>query len=723
MSKRIRRLVFVIGMLLVLAVTGCALQPAESTSPAESTNAAETASTEAVVETAYSTEESTEAESTEAQTEGETLSPEEQILEDRRETVVEYMRSMLTVMWRVDEDIDYVNWEGASFTIKAGLIYRGIPYTTASGTVASFLEFAEKQDEKGVYVMTELNSEVLNGTTLTARVGTDCSGAVFTAYSQIGASVDCKATSTRNMCEDAGYIKVGEYESHPSDLGLNAIINGPEVMSAAYAQLKKGDILVSNGHVRMVTDVSVTYDQNGKIDMWRSFVTVLEQSRSLTRSGTDESLGETVYQYGGVDQKYLFDSLYAKNYLPYTCKELIDPSTVEAPYVVDSEKEHTADNMLSGRISSNWCIDAVTVTIMDEIDTVVQQVTGRVRRKMNHEYDLQQLVTDAPGAVLGRIDLSELDAGNYRCTVVCRLTTGQEFVVRDFGFNPHTEMEMELTREEGETKSLSSDRIWKTISGAACRQDMEHGELRYSIYLPEGYDSKTEYPLLLYLHGGDLGYHRSGGYTPWAKELNGFDEAYAEIIAEAIDNCIIFVPQAPGAPREVKDAVGAYWSGMPTGMVGSATVDKSESSSYLRAVEKMMAEFLEKGISHSGNVYSVDASRLYVTGHSMGAIGTYTILRDCPDMFAAAIIGAGIGDPESVDFWKNTPVRIYHGTNDKVIPYESTRVMAAALENNENAEIRTLEGVGHSIQSYMYLMMNEEGKSESFSWMAEQSRE
>jgi len=721
MRKRIRRLVFVTGMLLVLAVTGCALQPAESTSPAESTNAAETASTEAVVETAYSTEESTEAESTEAQTEGETLSPEEQILEDRRETVVEYMRSMLTVMWRAGVDIDYENHEGDSFSIKAGRIYRGMPYTNAAGTLTSFLEYAEKRDEKGVYLITGLNSEALDGGAAVVRVGSDCSSSVYTAWSQIGASVRC--TATRYMCEDNGYIKVGEYQSHPSDLA-NPVINGPEVMSAAYAKLKKGDILVSNGHVMMVADVSITYDQNGKIDMWRSFVTVLEQTRSLVKSGKsymDEALGETVYLIGGVDQKYLFDSLYAKNYLPYTCKELIDPSTVEAPYVVDSEKEHTADNLLSGTISSNWSIDAVTVTIMDETNNVVQQATGRVRRYKNHEYDLQQLVTDVPETILGRIDLSELDEGNYRCTVVCRLTTGQEFVVRDFGFNPHTEME--LTREEGETKSLSSDRIWKTISGAACRQDMEHGELRYSIYLPEGYDSKTEYPLLLYLHGGDLGYHRSGGYTPWAKELNGFDEAYAEIIAEAIDNCIIFVPQAPGAPREVKDAVGAYWSGMPTGMVGSATEDKSESSSYLRAVEKTMAEFLEKGISHSGNVYSVDASRLYVTGHSMGAIGTYTIFRDCPDMFAAAIIGAGIGDPESVDFWKNTPVRIYHGTNDKVIPYESTRVMAAALENNKNAEIRTLEGVGHSIQSYMYLMMNEEGKSESFSWMAEQSRE
>ena len=95
---------------------------------------------------------------------------------------------------------------------------------------------------------------------------------------------------------------------------------------------------------------------------------------------------------------------------------------------------------------------------------------------------------------------------------------------------PHEEVEMELTREESETKAFSG-RTWKLISGAAHRQDMEYGELRYSVYLPDDYDDKKEYPLLLYLHGGDLGYQRSGGHTPWTKELNGFDVAYAEIIA------------------------------------------------------------------------------------------------------------------------------------------------------------------------------------------------
>ncbi len=285
---------------------------------------------------------------------------------------------------------------------------------------------------------------------------------------------------------------------------------------------------------------------------------------------------------------------------------------------------------------------------------------------------------------------------------------------------PHPEVAMELTTEE-DTVTAESGREWKKLSGTALRPDMEHGELRYEVYLPAKYSSKKEYPILLYLHGGDLGYKRSAGKTPWTKELNGWMQV-GELVATAIEDCIIFAPQAPGAPKEVRANPGSYWSMLPGGMVGTATTDNSESSPYLRAAEKMMADFLEKGISHGGEVYTVDSSRLYVTGHSMGSIGTYTVLRDCPDMFAAAIIGAGIGDPETVEKWKDTPVRIFHGTKDRTIPIKPSELMAEALQkaNAKDAVFTPLEGAEHDIEWLMFGLKNNEVKSEAFSWMAKQ---
>ena len=308
-------------------------------------------------------------------------------------------------------------------------------------------------------------------------------------------------------------------------------------------------------------------------------------------------------------------------------------------------------------------------------------------------------------------------------TLVCIVTALLLFgnaVYAEGTMYPHPEAAMELTTEE-DTVTSESGREWRKLFGTAVRPAMEYGELRYEIYLPEKYSSKKEYPILLYLHGGDLGYNRSGGDTPWMKELNGWIQI-GELVSETIKDCIIFAPQAPGLPKGVSSTPGSYWSKLPGRMVATATIDNSESSPYLRAVEKMMADFLEKGISHGGEVYTVDSSRLYVTGHSMGSIGTYTVLRDCPDMFAAAIIGAGIGDPDTVESWKNTPVRIFHGTRDKIIPIKSSERMAEALQkaNALDAVFTPLEGAEHDIEWLMFGPKNNEEKSETFSWMAKQ---
>lgn len=280
---------------------------------------------------------------------------------------------------------------------------------------------------------------------------------------------------------------------------------------------------------------------------------------------------------------------------------------------------------------------------------------------------------------------------------------------------PHPEVETDITSNEGEEKSKSG-RTWKKVYGTVLRADMEYGELRYNVYLPENYDSKEEYPILLYLHGGSMGYLRTEGITPWSKDL----VEYSDDIANNIENCIIFAPQAPGVPVGTKDKRAAYWSGMASLEVGTATQDKTDSSAYLRAAEKMMADFLESGISYGNDTYNIDSSRVYVAGHSMGGIGTYTILRDCPGMFAAAIIGAGIGDPDSVDLWADTPVRIFHGTEDTTIPYKTTEVMAEALEEYPNVEIIPLKGVDHNTKPFMYQVGPGQ---DSLSWMAEQVRD
>lgn len=282
---------------------------------------------------------------------------------------------------------------------------------------------------------------------------------------------------------------------------------------------------------------------------------------------------------------------------------------------------------------------------------------------------------------------------------------------------PHPEVETKVTTKEGGDIFSVSGRTWKNVYGTVVRDDMEHGELRYEIYLPKNYDSKKEYPFLLYLHGGSIGYNRTQGITPWSRDLY----EYSDYIADNIENCIIFAPQAPGTTKDDRELENAYWSGLSVAAIlNGATVNKTDSSPYLRAVEKMMADFLETGISHGNNTYNIDASRLYLAGHSQGGIGSYSILKDCPDMFAAAIIGAGIGDPEAAKTWASTtPVRILHGTEDKTAVYGATEAMAEAVKDYPNVEIITLVGKDHNIKPSMYKVASGQ---ESLAWMAKQQR-
>ena len=76
----------------------------------------------------------------------------------------------------------------------------------------------------------------------------------------------------------------------------------------------------------------------------------------------------------------------------------------------------------------------------------------------------------------------------------------------------------------------------------------------------------------------------------------------------------------------------------------------------------------------------IDPTRIYVTGQSMGGIGTFGIIAKRPDLFAAAVPLCGGGDPASVAAFKDVPTWVFHGENDRVIPAERSRVMVEALK-------------------------------------------
>ena len=386
-----------------------------------------------------------------AQTEA-ALTPaqEAEILSQRRDIAEAHMRKMASMIWRCDTDVlfavpDGVLPENASenFHLVEGRLYQGLPYSFSGGSYASWEELVTGPDARGVYTVEDLNWQMISGGGGTARFGTDCSGAVTQAWSQIGASIRLQAT--KDMCPKYGYLRVGDYTASYDkidDADIQAL--DAQVMYRAYAQLQKADALVHNGHVRMAVSTDVVYNPDGTINGAESTVTYLEQTRQLMRGDVhhyDGALGEEVWELCGVDLQITYETLYTYSYQPITCLELIDATAgPEAPAVKDSlaKADYGFDTLLSGTLTTGtWVMDTVQMTITDHTGRVIQEgmiTAPRGGVGTRYKVPMSMFRTEAPTRMLGYISPDNLQPGNYHCKVVCRLTTGLAFTVRDFDF-------------------------------------------------------------------------------------------------------------------------------------------------------------------------------------------------------------------------------------------------------------------------------------------------
>ena len=379
-----------------------------------------------------------------------TLSEKDKALSnERRETVVNYMRRQTDLLWRAGETFTYtVNHSGKDndVNIREGELYLGLPYTYAGGTADAFLEYST-MGEDDIPVLNGLSSGVLNGGMANSRVGNDCSSAVYLAWSQVSTSIKpAKDTaSMKYMNKNNGFLPLGNYVyDDNNDMNTNQMCSesGAEVIYESYALLQKGDVVMrrssSSGHALMVADIEVVRDEEGKIDAFASKVVLLEQTFDNLKSDIsyfDEELNEKVNIICGVDVSYTFMMLYNDRYVPITCKELIEPTKEVKIKTTDSVKKPSLDNLFTGTISCNYFMDSIYVKIYDVSGNLVQQLVGRMPRFSQYSYDLSRFVNDEKTGFLGEINIADLPSNTYNVKMDVKLTTGKIITVRDFTFN------------------------------------------------------------------------------------------------------------------------------------------------------------------------------------------------------------------------------------------------------------------------------------------------
>lgn len=80
--------------------------------------------------------------------------------------------------------------------------------------------------------------------------------------------------------------------------------------------------------------------------------------------------------------------------------------------------------------------------------------------------------------------------------------------------------------------------------------------------------------------------------------------------------------------------------------------------------------------------YAVDATRIYLTGMSMGGYGAWHLALRQPDRFAAIapVCGGICGPAGRVCALKTVPVWVFHGAQDPTVPIAESERLVAALQ-------------------------------------------
>lgn len=175
----------------------------------------------------------------------------------------------------------------------------------------------------------------------------------------------------------------------------------------------------------------------------------------------------------------------------------------------------------------------------------------------------------------------------------------------------------------------------------------------YRVYVPSTYNPARPSPLIVALHG--LG----------ANE-DSFMESYARTVP-ALAELRGYLVVAPLGYR----VDGFYGFALST---DATPADR-------RRVELSERDVMEV-LSRIRSDYRIDDARIYLMGHSMGAIGTWAIGAKHPAIWAALAPFSGLGNPATVERMRHIPQIVVHGDADPTVNVSGSRNMVAAMKTH-----------------------------------------
>lgn len=192
-----------------------------------------------------------------------------------------------------------------------------------------------------------------------------------------------------------------------------------------------------------------------------------------------------------------------------------------------------------------------------------------------------------------------------------------------------------------------------------------NADLPFTLFIPSTYDASVPTPLVVTLHGFNI--------TPLQQILFDGTTDLAEEFG--------FIVVAPMG-FSVTDSWGASFAGRPARPVDTAAINPATGARFnsgeLAELDAMtvVASILQH--------YAIDAQRIFLTGHSMGGMGTYHLGARYNTLWAALAPIAGLGgivDEQAAQPYRSLPMLLIHGEKDSIIPPEVSRRAALHLQS------------------------------------------
>ena len=203
--------------------------------------------------------------------------------------------------------------------------------------------------------------------------------------------------------------------------------------------------------------------------------------------------------------------------------------------------------------------------------------------------------------------------------------------------------------------------------------------LPYRLMKPKGFDASKRYPLHIALHGApERGTNNEQQVSttslcvaPWAVDSE-----------RTVRPAFVLAPQCP--PDQ--EWVALHWSDCGAKLPPAASM-AWPGRFVLDLIDSLCREFP-----------SIDTTRIYLSGGSMGGVGTWYLCQYRPDRFAAAFPVTGAGDTTlPMSFVNNIPVWTFAGSLDDVVPVSATRSMIAAIRRaGGDPHYNEITGEGHT---------------------------